>query len=144
MKINKSGAKLSAIVSIGEKLRKLSKDTGKQHLMLNRGVPSVVNIDLSEVVKLIEFNSAELQTYPPAQGRLDLRQAINDEFFGGKSDASKIFLTGGGMSALDLAFQTVDVEKIQKFGQSRLVVVLPIACLGATYGAGNTLADSDH
>ncbi|SDC46155.1 pyridoxal phosphate-dependent aminotransferase [Williamwhitmania taraxaci] len=112
MKINKSGAKLSAIVSIGEKLRQLSKDTGKQHLLLNRGVPSVVNIDLSEVVKLIEFNSAELQTYPPAQGRLDLRQAINDEFFGGKSDAAKIFLTGGGMSALDLVFQTVEVEKI--------------------------------
>ena len=112
MKINKSGAKLSAIVSIGEKLKQLIKETGKQHLFLNRGVPSVVNIDLSEVVKLLDFNSAELQTYPPAQGRLDLRQAINDEFFAGKSDASKIYLTGGGMSALDLAFQTVDVDKI--------------------------------
>lgn len=123
MKINKSGAKLSAIVSIGDKLRQLSKDTGKQHLLLNRGVPSVVNIDLSEVVKLIDFNSPELQTYPPAQGRLDLRQAINEEFFGGKSDAAKIFLTGGGMSALDLAFQTVDVEKI----------VLPVYYWGAYF-----------
>jgi len=112
MKINKSGAKLSAIVSIGEKLRQLSKETGKQHLLLNRGVPSVVNIDLQEVIKTIDFNCSELQTYPPAQGRLDLRSAINVEFFAGKSTPAKIFITGGGMSALDLAFQTVDVDKI--------------------------------
>ncbi|HUX55017.1 MAG TPA: pyridoxal phosphate-dependent aminotransferase [Williamwhitmania sp.] len=112
MKINKSGARLSAIVSIGEKLRQLSKETGKQHLLLNRGVPSVVNIDLKEVVKTIDFNSSELQTYPPAPGRLDLRAAINEEFFAGKSNPAKIFITGGGMSALDLAFQTVDVERI--------------------------------
>lgn len=123
MKINTSGARLSAIVSIGEKLRQLNVETGKQHLLLNRGVPSVVNIDLTEVVKLIDFNSSEIQTYPHAQGRLDLRKAINDEFFGGKTDAAKICLTGGGMSALDLVFQTVEVDKI----------VLPVYYWGAYF-----------
>ena len=85
MKINKSGAALSRIVQIGETLKELSQKSGKEYLPLNRGVNQVVNIDLTEVVKSINFNSPEIQVYPHGAGRPDLRAAINEEFFAGKS-----------------------------------------------------------
>jgi len=46
MEINKSSAKYSAIVGIGEKLKKKSIETGQEFLYLNRGINQVVNIDL--------------------------------------------------------------------------------------------------
>ena len=68
MKINKSGAALSRIVQIGETLKELSQKSGKEYLPLNRGVNQVVNIDLTEVVKSINFNSPEIQVYPHGAG----------------------------------------------------------------------------
>ena len=49
MKINISKATFSSIVGIGQKVRKASKETGNTYLELNRGVNSVVGIDLTEV-----------------------------------------------------------------------------------------------
>ena len=46
---NKSGAKFSSIVGIGETIRQLSAETGEEYLMLNRGVNAVTNIDLQEL-----------------------------------------------------------------------------------------------
>lgn len=112
MKINKSGATLSKIVQIGEKLKALTVETGKQYLPLNRGVNSVVNIDLTEVVKGIDFNSNELQVYPPGPGFPALRDAINTEYFCGTSDKKNILITAGGMNALDLIVQTLSIEKL--------------------------------
>ncbi len=112
MKIKKSGATLSKIVQIGEKLKVLTAQTGKEYIPLNRGVNSVVNIDLEEVVKTIDFNSTDIQVYPPATGFAPLREAINQEYFQGKSDKDNILITAGGMNALDLIIQTVDIEKL--------------------------------
>jgi aspartate aminotransferase len=112
MKIHVSGAKLSSIVGIGEKIKRLSAENGKEYLFLNRGINSVCNIDLSEVVKTIDFNSDAMQVYPTGKGRKTLREAINQEYFGGKSSEEKISITGGGMAGLDLVFQTLDVKTI--------------------------------
>lgn len=112
MKVHKSGATLSKIVQIGEKLKKLTAETGKQYLPLNRGVNSVVNINLSEVVKNLDFNSNDMQVYPPGPGFPALRDAINAEYFCGASAKENILITAGGMNALDLIVQTIDIEKL--------------------------------
>lgn len=112
MKINKSGATLSKIVQIGEKLKNLTAETGQEYLPLNRGVNSVVNIDLTEVVKQMDFNSNDIQVYPPGPGFPALREAINQEFFCGKSSKDNILISAGGMNALDLIVQTVTMEKL--------------------------------
>jgi aspartate/methionine/tyrosine aminotransferase len=112
MRIRKSGAKYSAIVGIGERIRKMSQNTGKEYLLLNRGVNSVCNIDLNSIVEELDFNSNEMQVYPPSQGRSELRNAINQHYFNNKSSVENIAITGGGMSALDLVFQTIHVEKV--------------------------------
>ena len=111
MEINKSGATYSKITAIGEKVRKLEKDSGKKYLYLNQGVNAVCNINLTEVVKLIDFNSRDIQVYPPMKGRPILKQALNNDYFNGKSNPDNIIITGGGMSGLDLVFQTISVEK---------------------------------
>ncbi|MDR2064353.1 MAG: pyridoxal phosphate-dependent aminotransferase [Prevotellaceae bacterium] len=112
MKIKKTGVALPAIHEMGRKIQQLSMETGQEYLFLQRGINSVVNIDLSEVVKNIDFNSKDIQTYPPSQGRVELRKAINDEYFGGKTDISCITVCGGGMPGIDNAFQIADVRKI--------------------------------
>ncbi len=112
MKINKSGAALSKIVQVGAKLAKLSHTTGQEYLMLNRGVNAVVNINIEEVVQNLDFNSNEMQVYPPAQGFPKLREAINQQYFLGKSDQDNILITAGGMNALDIIVQTVNIDKL--------------------------------
>lgn len=112
MRIKTSGAKRSAIIDIGERIKNLSQQNGQEYIYLNRGINSVCHIDLTEVVKSIDFNSDAMQVYPPATGRIELRKAINEEYFRGHSDTEHIFITGGGMPGLDLVFQTLDVEKI--------------------------------
>ncbi len=112
MNIIHSGAKYSAIVGIGENLRKLQQETGEEYLFLNRGVNSVVPIDLTEVVKNIDFNSPAIQVYPPNAGAPNLKEAINKVYFHGKADTNLITISGGSMSALDQIFTMLDVERI--------------------------------
>ncbi len=112
MIVKNSGARLSSIVGIGEKIKELSAKNGKEYLFLNRGINSVCNIDLREVVKSIDFNSDTLQTYPPGKGRKPLRDAINQEYFNGKTNSENIFITGGGMAGLDLVFQTLNINSV--------------------------------
>jgi len=112
MQIRKSGAKYSAIVGIGEKIRKRSMETGEEYLLLNRGVNAVCNINLTPVVEEMNFNSNEMQVYPPSQGRMELREAINQHYFANKSTLANISVSGGGMSALDMVFQTLNVDQI--------------------------------
>jgi len=111
IKIKKSGAKYSAIVDISEKLKKL-KEEGNDILFLNRGVNAVVNIDLSKIIPLIDFNSPQIQVYPPNSGKPELKHAINKSFFHDNTDIDNIFITNGGMNALDLIFKTIKVEKV--------------------------------
>jgi aspartate aminotransferase len=112
MKINKSGARFSAIVGIGEKLKQMSKETGKEYLYLNRGINAVCNIDLSRVIKNIDFNSDAIQVYPPNSGMAELKEAINIMFFDNKTIPGNITITAGGMSGLDLILQTLDIKTI--------------------------------
>ncbi|MBI4646990.1 MAG: pyridoxal phosphate-dependent aminotransferase [Bacteroidia bacterium] len=112
MRTKKSGAKFSTIVEIGEQLRKKSQETGVKYLYLNRGVPSVVNIDLSKIIPQIDFNAAEMQVYPPNNGFVSLKNAINKVFFHNKASTDNIIITTGGMTALNLIFQNLDVQNI--------------------------------
>ncbi|MEN8186897.1 MAG: pyridoxal phosphate-dependent aminotransferase [Bacteroidota bacterium] len=112
MKTKHSGARFSAIVGIGEKLTRLEEETGEKYLRLNRGLPSVTNIDLSEVIPLIDFNSPKVKVYPANSGLPELRSAINKYYFQEKTSDDNIFITAGGMNALDLVFKTLDVEKV--------------------------------
>lgn len=112
MKINKSGANLSVIVSIARRIKKLSEETGNQYLPLNRGINSVCSIDLTGVVKSMDFNSSDMQVYPPSLGRVDLKEAINKVYFGNEALAENIVITGGSTIGLDICFQVLEIEKI--------------------------------
>ncbi len=112
MKTKHSGAKYSAIVKIGELLNKLETDSGEKYLRLNRGIPAVTNIDLSDIIPLIDFNSKELQVYPPNSGLLKLRNAINKYYFHNRTSSNNIFITAGGMNALDLVFKTLNTSEV--------------------------------
>jgi len=117
MRINVSKATFSSIVGIGQKVKKAAKETGNQYLELNRGVNSVVGIDLTEIHKLMDFNTKEFQLYAPNLGIEDLRKTIVKEYFPtfGKfvdEMSSNISITPGGMPALDLIIQILNVENI--------------------------------
>lgn len=112
MEVKKSGARFSAIVGIGEKIKRLSEENGKEYLYLNRGINAVCNIDLSEVAADIDYNSNEIQIYPANNGIKSFRDAINREYFNDKTSSDNIFITHGGMGALDLVFCTIDVDKV--------------------------------
>ncbi len=108
---HKSGAKFSAIVGIGETIRQTAQKSGEEYLMLNRGVNAVTNINLTQVIQLIDFNSNEIQVYPPARGSLELKAAINQSYFFNNASNNQILVTGGGMMGLDLLFQILNVER---------------------------------
>lgn len=112
MHINTSGATFSSIVGIGENLKALSKKSGKEYLYLNRGINAVTNIDLRETVNQIDFNSSAIQTYPPNRGIPELRELINEQYLEGKSHPDNIFITPGGMPALDLVTRTLSIKKL--------------------------------
>ena len=112
MKIKTSGAQYSKITAIGEKIKKLERESGEKYLYLNQGVNSVVPINLNEVVKSIDFNSKDIQVYAPMKGRMGLKERISHEYFGGNGELDNILISNGGMSGLDLVFQSIDVEKV--------------------------------
>jgi aspartate/methionine/tyrosine aminotransferase len=112
MQFHSSKASFSAIVSIGETIKKQSQEEGVEYLMLNRGVNSVVPVKLQKVVEAIDFNTPAIQVYPPARGRQDLKEAINQSYFRQAFDSQNILITGGGMPGLDLVFQTIDTKQI--------------------------------
>ncbi|MDP3352639.1 MAG: pyridoxal phosphate-dependent aminotransferase [Flavobacteriaceae bacterium] len=110
MEINKSGATFSSIVGIGAKIKKMMEETGEEYLFLNRGINAVCSINLTEVIRLIDFNSAGIQVYPPNKGLPELREAINQEYFDGKSHVDNIAIVPGGMSAIDSVVQILDLD----------------------------------
>lgn len=112
MKINKSGATFSSIVGIGAKIKKMMDETGEEYLFLNRGINAVCPIDLDNVIPLIDFNSPKIQVYPPNKGTVELRAAINQEYFKGTSAVDNISITSGGMTAIDLPIQILDLDTV--------------------------------
>ena len=116
MKINISKATFSSIVGIGQKVKKAAKESGERYLELNRGVNAVTEIDLTEVMKLVDFNSKEFQVYAPNLGLESLRKSIVREYFPSYAQfegfENNISITPGGMPALDLVIQMLNVENI--------------------------------
>lgn len=88
------------------------KETGQEYLLLNRGVNSVVNINLEEVVSQIDFNSNDIQVYPGSKGKITLREAINREYFDNKALVDNILITGGGISGLDICLQNLEIDEV--------------------------------
>lgn len=107
-----SGAQYSKITAIGEKVKLLEKNEGKSYLYLNQGVNAVVPIDINTIIPLIDFNTKDIQVYPPMQGRLLLREAINKAYFRSMANTDNFLITSGGMFGLDLLFQSLEVEEI--------------------------------
>ena len=116
MKINISKATFSSIVGIGQKVKQASLKSGEKYLELNRGVNAVTTIDLNNVINKIDFNSKELQVYAPNLGMDSLRKSIVNHYFKSSIDnlnfLSRISITPGGMPALDLVIQLLNVENI--------------------------------
>ena len=108
MKINISKATFSSIVGIGQKVKKAALETGDKYLELNRGVNAVTNIDLTEVIKKIDFNSKELQVYAPNLGIESLRKSIVKEYFPNIENIPNIHnnvsITPGGMPRLNIKY----------------------------------------
>ena len=111
MKINISNATFSSIVGIGEKIEKIEKSSDRKFLKLNRGVNAVTNIDLTNVVPFLDCNSNDFQLYAPNTGFKSLKKAILTEYDLGE-DPSMISVTPGGMPALDLVIQLLNVESV--------------------------------
>ena len=116
MKINISKATFSSIVGIGQKVKQAAQYSGEKYLELNRGVNAVTTIDLTNIVNKLDFNSKELQVYAPNLGMDSLRKSIVKHYFKTKSGnmnfLDKISITPGGMPALDLVIQLLNVENI--------------------------------
>lgn len=110
--IKPSNTTNSAILATGKQLAHAIKETGKEYLLLNRGVNSVVNIRLDEVIPQIDFNSNDIQAYPGSNGKAELRNAINQEYFNNQANSNQILITGGGISGLDICFQNLAVNEI--------------------------------
>lgn len=116
MKINISNATFSSIVGIGQKVKKAAKESGETYLELNRGVNAVTEIDLTNVMNQIDFNSKEFQVYAPNLGIESFRKSIVKEYFpsfvNSEGFENNIAITPGGMPALDLVIQLLNVENI--------------------------------
>lgn len=110
MKVNLSKATFSSIVGIGQKVKKAAEESGEDYLELNRGVNSVVNIDLSNIK--LNFNDKEMQLYAPNKGIGKLKETISQEYFSNKNNVEDIFISPGGMPALDLIMQILNVDNI--------------------------------
>lgn len=110
--IKPSKTKNSSIVAMGQKLSDAMKKSGEEYLMLNRGICSVVNINLNPIVESIDFNSDTIQYYPGTIGKVKLRNAINTEYFNNKADTKNILVTGGGISGLDITFQNLNIDEV--------------------------------
>jgi len=112
MEIKASGTPTSSIVTAGAELRRLQADSGIEYLFLNRGINAVCPINLSEVIKTVDFNSPEVQYYPGSRGKAGLITAINNEYFNGNTQNKNIIVTAGGISGLDVTFQNINVDKV--------------------------------
>ncbi len=110
--ITPSNTTSSSIIATGKQLAQAIKETGNEYLLLNRGVNSVVHINLDAVIPLIDFNSSDIQAYPGSNGKMELRAAINQEYFNNLADLNHILITGGGISGLDISIQNLDVTEI--------------------------------
>jgi len=112
MEIIKSGARFSSIVDIGIRLKQKSIETNSLFLAAHRGINAVTTINLSQVIKRIDFNSPEIQNYPPIEGFGYLKKAINQYYFENQANNENIFATIGSALSLDLVFSILDINEV--------------------------------
>ena len=112
MKVNISKATFSSIVGIGEKILQVEKETKRKFLKLNRGVNAVTHIDLKNVMSNLDPNSPQFQSYAPNTGFNSLKFQIARTYDFDKAQLDNISITPGGMPALDLILQLLDVNKV--------------------------------
>jgi aspartate/methionine/tyrosine aminotransferase len=105
MKVNKAKVTFSSIVSIGEEVSRLEKETGEKYLKLHRGVMDVTNLNMtSSIAKAM--CSPTIDHYGPNDGWPDLLEYLNE----GMPDNTKTLITPGGMAALDLLIESMDYK----------------------------------
>ncbi len=95
----------SRIIEVGNLVKKLTQETGKEYLALNRGVNAVVPIDLDKLVKEMNLNDGLLQNYPVSHGAEFFKKAVIEEYFDSRTTSDMITVTSGAISALDLIFR---------------------------------------
>ena len=128
MKINKS-VTYSSIVGIGEKIKKVEKETGTKFLTTQRGINDVINIDLSDIINKIDFNSKEAQQYTPNLGILSFRQNTGKLYFPSiENIESCICITCGGMKSIDLSLQILNMEKVFSFYWYKNLILICYDC----------------
>lgn len=104
MNINKSPAKYSSIVEIGELVADLEKNTGDKYLKLHRGVMDVETINLDFVAQKIDFNQKKMQQYGGNDGDGELLKTIKDKYH---LENHFVMTAPGGMAALDLIINSL-------------------------------------
>lgn len=104
MKVNKAKVTFSSIVSIGEEVNKLERQTGEKYLKLHRGVMDVTTLDIDPAG--VNPGAAKLQQYGPNDGMPELIEIIND----GMPEGATTIITPGGMAALDLVIESMDYK----------------------------------
>jgi len=105
MLINTANVTYSSIVTIGENISKLEKETGDKYLKLHRGVMDVTNIDINSLNLRLDLNDNKLQQYSGNDGYTELINTIKSEF--NLSD-SNVVITPGGMASLDLIINSLN------------------------------------
>lgn len=105
MKVNKAKVTFSSIVSIGEEVARLEKETGEKYLKLHRGVMDVTCLDI-DLEAVLYGESTTLEQYGPNDGLPSLIKHVND----GMPDNTRTLITPGGMAALDLVIESMDYK----------------------------------
>lgn len=111
MKINETFAEYSPIVAMDEKLNRYYKGKASNFLPLHRAVNDICTIDIHKIASNYDFNSIEIQTYPPVKGRNDLIECINNVYFNNNTDNANILIIPDGISGVDLTVQVLNTNK---------------------------------
>lgn len=102
MNILDPNLKFSSIVSIGEKVTKLERETNEIYLKLHRGVMDVDTIDLSFID--LDLNSKSLQQYGGNDGDPILINSIKAVY---GLESHQIIICPGGMATLDIVLSSL-------------------------------------
>jgi aspartate/methionine/tyrosine aminotransferase len=105
MKVNKAKVTFSSIVSIGEEVGRLEKETGEKYLKLHRGVMDVTYLNMDPSIYKAQ-QSGQIDQYGPNDGWPDLLQYLNEDM----PEETRTLVTPGGMAALDLVIESMDYK----------------------------------
>jgi len=105
MKVNKAKVTFSSIVSIGEEVNRLEKESGEKYLKLHRGVMDVTYLNMDASIYKAQ-QSGQIDQYGPNDGLPYLLEFVNE----GYPDNVRSLITPGGMAALDLVIESLDYK----------------------------------